>query len=202
MSLPRTYRLIIERRPREYLLWAECTLVRSYTISHNLPGGPYGRAVQDARMIATALAEIYVETYLERPVSHETPADGETVTERCLPDDFESLTPPPETKTMDASLSYHDLRCRTLAELRDHPWLRKVWAKVGQKDIYLIVTWMSERADLEYGAFDVAVQRMHMDTTAEQRPKKWKEIQELLTCLNSAARALHYGSGRIAHKRS
>jgi hypothetical protein len=94
--------------------------------------------------------------------------------------------------------TYHTHRCQALGELPGHPWLSRVWSRLTTQEIATIVAVLAEHQALEYGPFEMMVNRLYLD---RPRSGHWKEISELLTCLNSHARAQHLTGGRIPHAR-
>ncbi len=64
-----------------------------------------------------------------------------------------------------------------------HPWLKKTYAKLTRLEMVQTLAFAQVHAHLSKDDFMMAVQRMFLD---RDKPKHWKEIQELLTCANSA----------------
>lgn len=63
-----------------------------------------------------------------------------------------------------------------------HPWLSRVYARLKLNEITLIEDFINENNLLNKHDFEIKINRMFIDKT---KPKKWKEILELLICCNS-----------------
>ena len=66
-----------------------------------------------------------------------------------------------------------------------HAWLSRVYSRLSPADITTAYEFMTAKSHLSKGEFDFAINRMFIDK-GDAKPKRWKEIQELLTCANSS----------------
>lgn len=82
---------------------------------------------------------------------------------------------------------------RAIRELGDHPWFCRVVARLGDADREVIEDFISRSRELELSAFEMAVNRMFLD---RERPRRWREIMELLTVANQAEHDARVGSDR------
>lgn len=74
-------------------------------------------------------------------------------------------------------------RIHNFEALSNHPWLGRVYSRLSDSDLRLAREFMEANGDLAKGDFEFAINRMFMD---RERPKRYKEILELLCCANSA----------------
>lgn len=65
-----------------------------------------------------------------------------------------------------------------------HPWLRKVYARLRPAELAEARAFIVANAHLDRGAFEMRVNRLYLDRA--EKPRHLPEIQELLTCCNSA----------------
>lgn len=79
----------------------------------------------------------------------------------------------------------HLYRVQALTQIPSHPWLSRVWARLTQAERAEVLDFVVHAGHLDRSAFEMAVNRMHLDVT--DKPKHWKEIQEVLSCANSMA---------------
>lgn len=77
-----------------------------------------------------------------------------------------------------------DKRVANFEALKTHPWLSRIYARLRGEDVAYARDFLGRHTALAKGDFESAVNRMFMDNPA--KPKRWKEIQELLLCANSA----------------
>ncbi len=66
---------------------------------------------------------------------------------------------------------------------KDHPWLKRVFKRLSEKDINFAMSFIDRHDSLGKGEFEKAVNRIFIDV---ERPKHYKEILELLSCSNSS----------------
>lgn len=76
----------------------------------------------------------------------------------------------------------NDSRIEKLESLKTHPWLRRVFAKIGKADEQLMIEFCRANAYDTKDEFEARVNRMFMDCP---KPKRWKEILELLANANA-----------------
>lgn len=69
-----------------------------------------------------------------------------------------------------------------LRGLETHPWFCRVYKRLGASDLEAMIAWAREREALSAEEWEKAVNRMYMD---RERPRRWKEIMELLTVAGS-----------------
>lgn len=74
-------------------------------------------------------------------------------------------------------------RMTVFKSYKTHPWLSKVYAKLRLDDMNAIESFIASNSLLDKGSFELKVNRMFLD---KPKPKRFKEILELLTCCNSA----------------
>lgn len=75
-----------------------------------------------------------------------------------------------------------DARLNKFNSFSSHPWFSRIFSKLKTDDVNFAVRFISENSSLEKGQFEMAVNRMFI---GKEKPKRWKEIMELLTCCNS-----------------
>lgn len=63
-----------------------------------------------------------------------------------------------------------------------HPWLKRVFGKLEQSDLEFCRSFITSQGEASRGDFEMRVNRLFID---REKPKRWKEISELLTCCNS-----------------
>lgn len=69
----------------------------------------------------------------------------------------------------------------------NHPWLGRIAKRLSASEVELAVAFLTNNAKMDKGAFEMAVNRMFLDRPEERaRVKRWKEVQDLLLCANSA----------------
>lgn len=73
-------------------------------------------------------------------------------------------------------------RVEIFNKLAQHPWLGRVYDRLTMREREIAVTFIHEHDHLAKGEFEYAVNRMFLD---RERPRRYKEILELLTCANS-----------------
>jgi len=66
---------------------------------------------------------------------------------------------------------------------KNHPWFSRKISQLSLVHLILIEHFINSNNELSKGDFELAVNRMFLD---KDKPKKYKEIQELLSCCNSA----------------
>lgn len=79
-----------------------------------------------------------------------------------------------------------DLRAQRLNnfnELAAHAWLGRIYKRLTKNDLDLAIGFIEQAAEIGHLEFEYAVNRMFLD---KPKPKHMAEIQELLTCANSA----------------
>jgi hypothetical protein len=67
--------------------------------------------------------------------------------------------------------------------LAKHPWLGRVFSRLKDEDLAAARAFISANSELSKGDFELKINRMFIDRV---RPKRYKEIMELLTCANSS----------------
>ena len=72
-----------------------------------------------------------------------------------------------------------------IVEISTHPWLGRLWARLTVPERNQLLGWLSNHDHLDRGAFEAAVSRMWLD--AATKPRHAREMQELLSCANTAA---------------
>lgn len=70
-----------------------------------------------------------------------------------------------------------------LEEIAIHPWHKRIWGKLGEIDRLFIERFALEHFSKDRNAFEMKVNRVFMDQP--EKPKRWKEILEVLTVYNS-----------------
>jgi hypothetical protein len=78
-------------------------------------------------------------------------------------------------------------RLDALRTIPGHPWLGRVYARLSEAERIELEAFATAHDHLSTGDFDQAVNRMHLDV--QPKPRRWKEVQEILSCVNSIARA-------------
>lgn len=73
-------------------------------------------------------------------------------------------------------------------KLKDHPWYSRLYKKLSKSDLAFIEGFISEHDKLPVVEFERAATNLFIDTS--ERPKRHKEIVELLICANSMVRNL------------
>lgn len=76
----------------------------------------------------------------------------------------------------------NDSRIEKLESLKTHPWLKKVFAKIGAGDLELMLDFCEANSESDKNEFEMRINRMFMNCA---KPKRWKEILELLANANA-----------------
>ncbi len=76
-------------------------------------------------------------------------------------------------------------RIEALEALADHPWFSRIWSRLSAEDLAMMRAWAREHAELDAAAWEMAVNRMFLDRS---RPRRWREIMEMLTVAGTSAR--------------
>ncbi len=71
------------------------------------------------------------------------------------------------------------IRIERFKSLETDPWFGRVFKKLKAEDRALCERWIVANDALDAGAFEQGVHRMFMD---REKPRRWKEITELLHC--------------------
>lgn len=82
-----------------------------------------------------------------------------------------------------AIIVFMSVRFNVFKSYANHPWLGRVYAKLTSSDLTLVRDFIAANDSLDVGQFELAVNRMFLDKT---KPKRWREVLELLTCCNSS----------------
>lgn len=70
-------------------------------------------------------------------------------------------------------------RRKALEDLKNHPWLGRLWKRLSVAEATEMECFVNLNYMLDNGDWERAVNRLWLDRP-ERRPKRWKEIQELL----------------------
>lgn len=73
-------------------------------------------------------------------------------------------------------------RLATFLNLKEHAMLGKAYKKLSEKDLTLCKDFILKHETLDKNAYASKVLRLWMDNS--NKPKLWKEIEELLICSN------------------
>jgi hypothetical protein len=68
---------------------------------------------------------------------------------------------------------------------KNHAWLSRVFDRLKNSDLDIAIRFIETNDHLDIGNFELAINRMFLD---KEKPRRYKEILELLTCANSALR--------------
>lgn len=68
--------------------------------------------------------------------------------------------------------------------LESHPFLDRLFKRLSKNEIQLALEFLDSTATLGKNEFIPAMNSLFLDI--KDRPKRWKEITELLNCANSA----------------
>jgi len=71
---------------------------------------------------------------------------------------------------------------KALTELKSHPWLGRLFKKLTKSDEHLINDFISKNIGLDKSSFEIEINRLFLD---KERPKRFNEICEILSCFNS-----------------
>lgn len=85
-------------------------------------------------------------------------------------------------------MTFHDARVLALREIPDHAWLGRLWKRLKNEDMDLIIRFVEDRCQQDFATFEMGVNRMFLDL-GDAKPKRWKEISEILCCVNSQGRS-------------
>lgn len=86
-----------------------------------------------------------------------------------------------------------DNRARTsqrmvaLSETQKHPFLKRLFKGMKSDDVSMIVNFIRESEGLEVNEFEKKINRLFIDK-GDLKPRKWKEISEVLSVVNTKAR--------------
>lgn len=75
-------------------------------------------------------------------------------------------------------------RIEIFHDYKAHPWLSKVYRKLGKGDLEICEKFIFAHDALGKGEFEFAINRMFLDQPI--KPRRFPEILEILTCMNSA----------------
>ena len=73
-------------------------------------------------------------------------------------------------------------RLEKFHSLKDHPWYHRIYSKIPESDIAQIETWIKIRERCTAFEFECWINRLYIDNA--DKPKRWKEILDLLTASN------------------
>lgn len=74
-------------------------------------------------------------------------------------------------------------RLKNFDSLVDHPWFKKLVLKLSASDKDMITKFIAEKDHLTKADFEFAINRIFLDK--KDKPKKYKEILDVLCCVNS-----------------
>jgi hypothetical protein len=81
----------------------------------------------------------------------------------------------------------HDRRLAAYRSIQSHPWLGRSWQKLSETDRQAVLSFIEAFKDLDIGPFELKINRLFLDQP--EKPRRWKEISEILTCINTDAKA-------------
>lgn len=72
-------------------------------------------------------------------------------------------------------------RLKNFENLKTHPWLSRIYNKLSTSEIDFAVNFIKTNDALSKSEFEFKVNRVFIN---KEKPKRWKEISELLVCSN------------------
>lgn len=78
-------------------------------------------------------------------------------------------------------------RLQAFEGLKDHAWLKRVYAKLSTSELKMAHEFIKNNDALNVNDFQIAAGRMFVNL-GHGRPKNWAAIEELLSCANSSLR--------------
>ncbi len=75
------------------------------------------------------------------------------------------------------------LRMKNLNDLKEHPWISKLFGKINQKDMDFLIYEIEESDGLDTDQWESRINRLFIDNP--NKPKRWKELSEILSSINS-----------------
>jgi hypothetical protein len=78
-------------------------------------------------------------------------------------------------------------RLNALSYIRSHPWLHRLFKGLKSYDIALMENFIIENDSLDSNEFEKKINRLFLDQ-GDAKPRRWKEISEILSSANSHAK--------------
>lgn len=76
-----------------------------------------------------------------------------------------------------------DNRKNKYESFKKHPWFSKLFLKMKKDDDLFCINFIDDNKDLKNDEFEKKVNRVFIDKS--DKPKNWKIISEILTCINT-----------------
>lgn len=74
------------------------------------------------------------------------------------------------------------IRLQKLESFKTHPWFKKIYKRLGNRDCAFMLETLNKLDHLTRDEYEMRINRLFLDV--KDKPRHWKEIQELLANTN------------------